>query len=297
MHFGRNENDFSNLDYHLPADTGMTTATLQSVQPTELFKAYVGAPKWGYKHWVGKVYPKGTKDSDFLSHYARHFNAVELGATFYQPQPPERMAAWMQMVKDVPDFKFCPKVPQSITHIRRFRNVEEQTNQFYSSIAALKDQLGPVFLQLAENFIPNTFPDLKAYLATLPTDVPLFVEVRNKNWFAVSEHRTKLFTLLKELNVGAVISDTAGRRDCLHMELPTPHAFIRFVNCGDEHTDALRLDEWIKRLKEWKDQGLQSVYFFIHAGDTPSLSLFNYLIPRLNRELGSTIKIPEQTLI
>jgi uncharacterized protein YecE (DUF72 family) len=296
MHFGRNDIDFSNFDYHLPADKEVTLATIGSVQPTAQFEAFVGAPKWGYKNWLAKLYPKGTKDADFLGFYAQYFNCVEFSSTFYQPQPPERIAAWKQMVQDVPDFKFCPKFPQSITHMRRFRNVEAQTDQFYTSISVLGKNLGPLFLQLADNFTPNTFADLKAYLPTLPADVPVFVEARNKNWFAADEHRNKMFNLLRELKMGAVISDTVGRRDCLHMELTIPHAFIRFVNCGDEQTDFLRLAEWIKRLKAWKEQGLQSFYFFIHAGDAPTLTLFEFFIPKLNQELNLALKIPGSAL-
>jgi hypothetical protein len=56
------------------------------------------------------------------------------------------------------------------------------------------------------------------------------------------------------------------------------------------------LEDWIKRLKEWKEKGLQSFYFFIHAGDAPSLSLFNYFIPKLNQELNLNIRVPGQTL-
>jgi uncharacterized protein YecE (DUF72 family) len=296
MHFGRNEIDITNFDHHLPADSVRTLRVFENAEPVGDFEAFVGAPKWGYKNWIGSLYPKGTKDADFLRNYARYFNTVELGATFYQPQPRERIAAWKEMVQDIPDFKFCPKFPQSITHIRRFRNVEEQTNEFYTNISVFGKHLGPLFLQLADNFSPKSFPELRSYLSSLPSDAPLYIEVRNKSWFAAEEHRNSLFNLLSDLNIGAVVSDTAGRRDCLHMELTIPHAFIRFVNCGDERTDLLRLDEWVKRLKAWKQTGLKSLYFFIHAGDAPSLSLYDYFIDSLNRELGLKIQTPGQSL-
>jgi len=96
--------------------------------------------------------------------------------------------------------------------------------------------------------------------------------------------------------MGAVISDSIGRRDCVHMELTIPHAFIRFVNSGDEQNDLQRLDEWAISLKAWKQQGLQSLYFFIHAGDAPALTLFEYLIPKLNQELDLAIKVPGSAL-
>ncbi|QEM03706.1 DUF72 domain-containing protein [Mucilaginibacter rubeus] len=295
MNFGKENIDISSFDYHLPADTNLTTATLASAEKASPFIAHIGAPKWGYKNWSGVIYPHYTKDKDFLQYYARHFNAIELNATFYQTPPPERMAAWKELIRDGADFKFCPKFPQSISHIRRFKNVEQQTDEFYMSIAVLREYLGPVFLQLADNATPKTFPDLKAYLVTLPTDVQLFVEVRNKNWFD-ELHRNDLFSFLKESKLGAVITDTLSRRDCLHMELPTPHAFIRFVACDDDRIDYLRLEEWAKRLKIWKEKGLQSLYFFIHAGDAPSLSLYQFFITTLNKELGLNIYIPGNTL-
>lgn len=119
-----------------------------------------------------------------------------------------------------------------------------------------------------------------------------FVELRNKKWYADPEHHRNYFELLKELKLGTAISDTPGRRDCLHMELTTPDAFVRFVSCGDERLDFLRLDAWLERLVSWKVQGLRSLYFFIHAGDNPKLTLFNYLIPRLNKQLGVQLQIP-----
>lgn len=296
MHFGRNETDLSNFDYHLPVDALKTKSILRGCQPANEFQAYIGAPKWGYKSWIGKLFPKGTKEVTFLGKYASHFNSVEFNATFYQIHSPERIFAWKQLVQDVPNFKFCPKFPQTISHIRRLRNVEIQTNEFYTSISVLGAHLGPLFLQLPDNFSPKGLHDLKAYLMTLPTEVPVFVEARHKNWFADKAERDDLFNCLRELNIGAVISDTSGRRDCLHMELTIPHAFIRFVDCGNEQTDMLRLGEWVKRLKEWKEHGLQSLYFFIHAGDAPSLSLYDYFIAKLNQELELNIQIPGEKL-
>jgi len=95
---------------------------------------------------------------------------------------------------------------------------------------AFGDQLGPLFLQVGDNYTPKSFPELKAYLEHLPTDVPVFLEVRHKEWFAVPEIRDNLFNTLHELNIGAVITDASGRRDCVHMELAYTARFYPF--CG-----------------------------------------------------------------
>lgn len=291
MHFGREEIDLTNFDHRLPGDGALTAVTLPGERDSR-FEAYVGAPSWGNKHWVGKVYPPYTKEPDFLKYYAADFNSVELNATFYNIPKPEQVLAWKEKVTGSPDFKFCPKFPQAITHIRRFRNAGELSDKFYTSLSVLKEQLGPVFIQLPDNFTHNSFADLKAYLTDVPKDVATFVELRNKKWYADPGHRSSYFHLLKELNIGTAISDTPGRRDCLHMELTTPETFIRFVSCGDERLDCLRMDAWLERFVSWKVRGLRSLYFFIHAGDTPKLTLFTYLIPRLNKQLGLQLQIP-----
>src|SRR5690606_38870043 len=103
------------------------------------------------------------------------------------------------------------------------------------------------------------------------------VEVRHKDWFKDIAARKDLFDMLHRLKKGAVITDAAGRRDCMHMELPVADTFIRFVGNGLHPTDYSRIDEWIERLDNWMKQGLQSAYFFLHQHDekdTPLLAAY-----------------------
>ncbi|WP_317169561.1 DUF72 domain-containing protein [Mucilaginibacter humi] len=220
----------------------------------------MGCAKWGRKEWVGQIYPPKTKDANFLDEYVKHFDSIELNATFYNLYPASTIAKWKEKAELNPDFKFCPKFSQSISHIRRLKNAEEITTTFYEGILAFGDKLGPLFLQLSDNFTPKSYPELKAYLEQLPKDVPVFVELRHKEWFANDEVRQTVFNMLRDLNLGAVITDASGRRDCVHMNLPTPHAFIRYVGNGDASDDP-RLDDWVYRIKQWRDMGLKSVWF------------------------------------
>lgn len=59
------------------------------------------------------------------------------------------------------------------------------------------------------------------------------------------------------------MTDAAGRRDCVHMQLTIPKPMIRFVACGDDQIDRKRLDAWADRIKDWKSKGLLSAEFFI----------------------------------
>lgn len=295
MEFGRVETHLlQEVDFTLPPDTALTTQTLASVKDKKPLDVYVGCAKWGRKEWVGKIYPPKTKDANFLDEYVKHFDSIELNATFYNVYPPETIAKWADKASVNPHFKFCPKFSQSISHIRRLKNAEEVTTQFYNGVMAFGDKLGPLFLQLSDNFTPKSYPELKAYLEHLPQDVPVFVEVRHKEWFNTAGQDNDIFKLLHDLQMGAVITDASGRRDCVHMNLPTPHAFIRFVGNSLDKTDFTRVDEWVARIKQWANQGLQSVWFFMHQHDERySPELADYVIEELNKALGSNIHRPK----
>lgn len=295
MEFGRiDPQQLPFTDFTLPPDPAITTATLQAAKDKGPVQVHVGCAKWGRKEWVGKIYPPKTKDANFLDEYVKHFDCIELNATFYNVYGPDTITKWKEKAAANPDFKFCPKFSQSISHIRRLKNADDVTTQFYEGIMAFGDQLGPLFLQLSDNYAPKSFPELKSYLESLPKDVPVFVEVRHKDWYAVPEVRDELFSLLHDLNIGSVITDASGRRDCVHMGLPTPHAFIRFVGNSLDPTDYKRVDEWVARIKSWAGQGLQSVWFFMHQHDERySPELADYVSEELNKVLGLHLRRPQ----
>lgn len=254
-------------------------------------KVYVGCAKWGRTEWIGKIYPPGTKEAKFLDHYVEHYNSIELNATHYKIYPPSAIQKWADKA-DGKDFLFCPKVPQTISHYSSFVNIEDKTNSFLEGILAFGKHLGPVFLQVSDKFSPKRKESLFKYLESLPRDVQLFLEVRNPEWFSKDETE-KLITALSKLNVGYIITDTAGRRDCVHLFLTVPKAFIRFVGNSLDPTDYLRIDAWVNQIKLWLDNGLEELYFFMHMHDeTFSPELSSYLINKLNTECGLSLKEP-----
>ncbi len=295
MEFGRvSPEQLDDIDFTLPPDPAFTTETLKTSGKAEALQVHVGCAKWGRKEWVGQIYPPKTKDANYLDEYVKHFDCIELNATFYQVYGPETIAKWKAKAEQNPHFRFCPKFSQTISHMKRLKNVEEVTTSFYNGILAFGDLLGPLFLQLSDNFGPKNFGDLEAYLRHLPTDVPVFVELRHKDWYAIPENTEKAFNLFRSLNIGAVITDASGRRDCVHMHLSTPHAFIRFVGNGLHPTDYKRVDDWVERIKQWADEGLQTLWFFMHQHDeqfSPRLS--DYVSDQLNKHLGLNLLRPK----
>lgn len=292
MEFGRvTEEEIRTIDFSLPPDGKQTKLTLKNKKAIATPGFYVGCAKWGRKEWKELIYPKKTKEADFLSEYVKHFNSIELNAVFYSIPKEEQILKWAAMVAENTknDFIFCPKFSRTITHIKRLKDTAYLTDEYIKAISAFGKYLGPCFLQVSDNFGPNNLNVLADYLESLPKDLKVFIEVRHKDWF-IGEARTQLFELLAKLNKGAAITDASGRRDCLHMELPTPEAFIRFVGNGGKYLDSdkARVDEWVVRLKQWLDQGLEQVYFFLHQhdeADTPLIA--DYTIEQFNKHLGS----------
>jgi uncharacterized protein YecE (DUF72 family) len=295
MEFGNlDKADLKQVDHHLPAD-GSTIASLPGKPSKTAVSYFVGCAKWGRDEWKGLIYPKDTKAVNFLDEYAKQFNAIELNASFYKVPTDSSVASWRDKVEanSVDGFVFVPKFPKSISHFKRLRNAEESTERFIQSVSGLGKHLGPCFLQLSDAFAPDSFDVLESYLRALPKDLQVFVELRNTAWFTDIEVRKSVLKLLKSLSVGLVITDTSGRRDLLHMELTIKEAFIRFEGNGKAmlDADALRIEEWVKRIKTWVGLGLEKVYFFLHQvdeADTPRLA--SVTIEALNTHLNAGLK-------
>jgi uncharacterized protein YecE (DUF72 family) len=294
MEFGRvAEEEINKIDFELPEDGEQTALTLVKQKSIIKPEFFVGCAKWGRKEWKELIYPKKTKEADFLGEYVKHFNSIELNAVFYSIPKEEQINKWAEMVKanTNENFIFCPKFSRTITHIKRLKDTDFLTDEYIKAISAFGKYLGPCFLQVSDNFGPNNIDILENYLKKLPQDLKVFIEVRHKDWF-VGDAKKQLFSMLAKLGKGAAITDASGRRDCLHMELPTPEAFIRFVGNGGKYlnSDKARVDEWVIRLKYWLENGLKKVYFFLHQhdeADTPLIA--DYTIEQFNKHLGSDL--------
>ena len=292
MEFGRvKEEELNKIDFSLQGEPAANKLVLKKSKNKPL--VYFGCAKWGRKEWIGKIYPKGTKDAQFLDQYVKHYNSIELNATHYKIYSPTEIAKWAARAAGK-DFKFCPKITNSISHYSGFNNVDFLTTSFLEGVMAFGDNLGPIFLQVSEKYSPKQRDKLYQYLQTLPTDLQFFLEVRHPDWFADKLVRAELFDTLRSLKIGAVITDTAGRRDCAHMELTIPKTFIRYVGNSLHPTDYTRTAAWIERMKYWLENGLKELYFFMHMHDeafSPELTV--YMIDKLNERCGLELIKPQ----
>lgn len=278
------------INFVLPPDPESNLDVLPGHRSNSL-KVYVGCPRWGVKEWVGKLYPKGTRDSNFLDEYKKQFNCIELNSTFYNLYDEAAIKKWADKVDDA-EFKFCPKVFQGISHEGQLNEKQALTQAFEKSVAAFGEHLGPAFLQLGDGFGPQRKMELKNYLGFWPSAIALFVELRHPGWFQKTELE-ELVKMLRSMNKGLIITDTAGRRDVCHMHLTAPRTMIRFVANNLHPTDHLRIDQWVERIRLLVNNGLEELYFIIHMEqEKHSPELAGYFIDKLNAACGLQLKKP-----
>lgn len=292
MEFGRVEEAALNaIDFSLPKEPAVNKKILPG-KPNKKAEVYVGCAKWGRTEWVGKIYPPKTKEKDFLQHYVQHYNCIELNATHYKIYGEAGIRKWAEKAKGK-NFKFCPKMYQGVTHRGSLKGKDFLTNEFFRGITAFEEHLGPIFIQVSDTFSPKRKTELFDYLASLPNDLQFFLEVRHPDWFAKENEREDMFSFLVQNNMGAVITDTAGRRDCAHMHLTIPKTFIRYVGNSLHPTDYPRIDAWVDRMKYWLKNGMDELYFFMHMHDeatSPELTV--YLVDKMNKECGLNLIKP-----
>jgi uncharacterized protein YecE (DUF72 family) len=281
MQFGKVDS-VEGIDLSLPPDNPQSVF---GIKGKDLPSIYVGCAKWGRKDLKG-FYPRGTKDE--LTYYSSQFNSIELNAVFYNYNK-DQVEKWRD--KTPKEFKFFPKINQRISHWGRLKDVSNEVTEYCDAMSLFEDRLGVVFLQLIENFRhEKNYDRLSNFIAQWPKAFPLAVEVRSKDWFADSAY----YELLEEHGVSHIITDTAGRRDLLHMRLTSPKAFIRYVGANDP-TDYSRLDDWVTRIGEWVEKGIEEIYFFIHQNiELESPLLTAYFIEQLNSRLGYRLKVPNK---
>lgn len=243
---------------------------------------YTGAPAWQNKDWPAHL-------QGGLAFYSQHFNSVEGNTTFYALPTEELVHKWDQ---DTPEhFRFCFKFPSEISHQKKLKNCQKQTNEFLSRIKPLQPKLGPFMLQLAPEFSPIQLSDLFSFIDSLPTELPLSVEVRHPGFFDKSASERQLNSFLRDRHIARVCYDSRplfeepetikGKLDkenlrWFNLELErkpslpvrpygfSAHPVIRIMASPHVQNGAKYLEQWLPSLKNWLENG-QKPYLFLHV--------------------------------
>lgn len=244
---------------------------------------YIGCAVWGYKDWLGDLFPAGSKSADFLSLYSRRMTTVEGNTTFYAIPKAEVVQRWGAETPE--DFRFCFKLPREISHEGPLAAQVEPTRAFVERMAPLGQRLGPFFLQLPPGYRADKLGDLEQWLASWPTEYRLAVEVRHEDWYA-EPHESALINLLHQYDTGRVVMDvrplSAGPLPGADVDLQAARdrkpdvpmhplrsseiALVRYIGHPTAELNGPLLDEWAKRVAKWLADGTE-VFFFCHCPD------------------------------
>jgi uncharacterized protein YecE (DUF72 family) len=233
-------------------------------------KFFIGTSGYSYKEWKGSFYPEKIAAKDMLGFYSGEFSTVEMNNTFYRMPTAEGVEAWAAQVPAA--FRFVLKAPQTITHRKRLKNVEEEVAAYVAAASALKKRLGPLYFQLPPN-MKKDLPRLEALLKLLPkptkSGVCATMEFRHDSWFddevydCLRAHKIALCAADAEDLPEARLIDTAG------------WGYLRLRR--EDYTKA-KLAAWVKRIRamDWSE-----VYVLFRHEDTGAGPAFAKMLQEL----------------
>ncbi|MCP3658783.1 MAG: DUF72 domain-containing protein [Bacteroidetes bacterium] len=259
MKFGSINNIKDNINIDLPEDNILydLNSSNKNLKPN----IYIGTSVWADPSFKDILYPKGTKPTDYLSIFSNHFDCIELNSTFYGIPKIERIIKWKDSVNK--KFKFCPKVPQTVSHRKNIHEQFQRFDLFLKTISYFENNLGIVFMQLPQYFSPKEFKNLEKFLEQIPPNIDFAIELRHPDWFKEDINK-EVMNLFMNKGVIAIITDTLGRRDVLHQNLTSNTIFVRFLGNDLHQTDFIRIKNWNYRIKRWSSKGINNIYFIVH---------------------------------
>ncbi len=238
----------------------------------------IGCAVWGHKSWVGELYPKGSKATEFLSLYCQHFTIVEGNTTFYAVPNQDTIKQWVSQMPQ--GFELCPKLPRQLTHNGLLKPSIPGALEFVEQMQLFGEHLGIIFAQLPPNYSPSLLEDLAIFLEALSINkVSLALEVRHADWFK-EPHTSNLNSLLQQLSIGRVILDTRPaytksknfseavepRKPKVPVQpvVTAPFTLVRFISHPDPEINQPFMEEWVSWIEQWLHLG-KRIYFFVHC--------------------------------
>lgn len=202
----------------------------------------VGTSGWVYDDWLGRFYPKDSRPSEWLRHYAAEFDTVEVNASFYRLPQARTFAAWAEQVPD--DFTFAVKFSRFGTHLKRLRDPEGTIGLFLSRAEQLGAKMGPILVQLPPHWNVNV-ERLEDFLRVAPKRHRWAVEMRDESWLCAEVYR-----VLERHGAALVLHDLLPKHPRI---LTADWTYLRFhgVDYGGHYSrqalraTADRIDAWL----------------------------------------------------
>jgi uncharacterized protein YecE (DUF72 family) len=238
---------------------------------------YIGTCGFSYKDWIGGFYPATIRQGEMLEYYAACFPAVEIDASYYGMLSATSIAR--MLARTPPQFRFCFKVPRSVTHPPDFKAVHADAAEFARSVQPVIDakKFGCALLQFPNGFHCNDASRSYLQRAAAALDpIPLVAEFRNREWQTFETHE-----LLAQMGVGWCNVDMPSYETLLHpsSDVTGVAGYVRFHGrnaaqwwTGDNTTryaydyTAGELEPWTERVAEISERiGATYAFFNNHA--------------------------------
>jgi len=131
---------------------------------------------------VGSFYAKGISVGEMLRAYASRFDTVEVDDTFRGIPPESLLHIWGESVPQ--GFCFALKVPQQVTHERRFADSGRFLKRFLDRVSLLGDRLGPLVILMPPGLpaVSDTTARFTDFVLSLPSEMRWAVEFRSRGW-------------------------------------------------------------------------------------------------------------------
>lgn len=222
-------------------------------------RLWVGTSGWHYDHWRGRFYPRALARRDWFSHYAAHFETVEINNTFYGLPGEGTFDAWRAAAP--PGFLYALKFSRYATHLKHLKQPAPALRAFLTRARRLRDRLGPILVQLPPRWSPD-LPRLAGFLAALPRRQRFAVELRDPRWLTDAT-----FALLRGHGAALCIHDAL---DDHPREVTADFVYLRFHGPGVRYAGSYspqRLAAEARRIRAWLRRGLDvHAYFNNDAG-------------------------------
>jgi uncharacterized protein YecE (DUF72 family) len=219
----------------------------------------VGTSGYQYAFWRGHFYSEGCKQADMLAEFGARLPTVEINNTFYRMPKREVVARWASQVPD--DFRFAIKATRRITHIKRLKDVAEDTGHLFDVVQALEGKLACVLFQLPPNLKKN-MERLDPFLAALPGGARAAMEFRHESWFD-----EEVYARLRAREVALCISDEGEGERATPFVATAGFGYLRLRR---EVYSEEELDQVAAQVKAqaWGD----AYAYFKHEQDAPELA-------------------------
>jgi uncharacterized protein YecE (DUF72 family) len=158
----------------------------------------VGCAGWSLPRQEQHRFAEG---ESHLQRYSSRFAVTEINSTFHRPHQARIYERWASAVPA--NFRFCAKLPKTITHTQRLVNGEALLRQFLEEASPLGAKLACLLVQLPPSLAFDSAVAAR-FLEMLRKHWPAkaAMEPRHASWFEPDADK-----LMRELEVGRVLAD------------------------------------------------------------------------------------------